>query len=941
MFRFFSSLKLAVVVILGIALSLAIGTVLESVYDTRTAQYWLYRSPWLYSLLILLGVNIFCVALSRLPWKKKHIPFLLAHCGILILLAGSWITQRAGLDGSMRITEGESTSAVDLESASFVVWENEKVQTVFIPWLPPRLPFFLEFKPILLDAYKLKIDQFLSHADPLVSFVPSAQGGAALHFRFTAALMGISQEFWLWEGDPEWQRVQAGLVQFSLNSHSSSLKQKVSANLRQLDFSFKKDGMLHYSFGKVSHDHLSGHVIHPPWKGGIEITLLKYLPHAKPFTTYQAAQVQYGNQAPSSAIHVEVEGGEGVWLGLGTRASVKVRGREWEIGYFSKRVILPFAIQLDRFAIEYDPGTQSPASFASRVTILGGEKGNEKKEAEVSMNEPLQWNGYTFYQSSYEDQLPRPVTSIFSVNRDPGRFWKYLGSLLIVLGTILLFLKFFKKKSKMAFCCSLFFFLSQFLSVPALSAEPVTLSPHSNWSFTTMALIPIQSGGRIKSFGSYAREAVFFETGRFQWNRWHPVDLLLSWIAEPTSWQQTEWVQSLRGDRLGLFHAVVSGQAWALVPQPDPRAWHSLLDQEQGDEGEIIRGYFKDLLRFYRAGNAVGFERASFLLKTAVEEAIPGYKRHLKNVIATEEIYAWVRPFWIACFIYGLSFLFSLFNQLRLTRFFFGAAVFLHILGILARCFIAGRPPVTNMYESLIWVCLGIAVFAWVLYYTYRKSALLSVSSLLAAFGLFTSEQAPLILDPSLHPLMPVLRSHFWLTIHVLTITLGYAAFALTLGLSNVTLFYFIRRSSFDLHQKKIMSLNQLTYRAMQLGVVFIAAGTILGGVWADYSWGRFWGWDPKEVWALITLLCYLVILHGRYTEWMDHFGFAAWTTVSFLSVIMAWYGVNFILGVGLHSYGFSTGGTPWVAGFVVVQLLYVFIVSIVFKLTTSPRSKG
>jgi ABC-type transport system involved in cytochrome c biogenesis permease subunit len=159
-----------------------------------------------------------------------------------------------------------------------------------------------------------------------------------------------------------------------------------------------------------------------------------------------------------------------------------------------------------------------------------------------------------------------------------------------------------------------------------------------------------------------------------------------------------------------------------------------------------------------------------------------------------------------------------------------------------------------------------------------------------------------------------------------LTITLGYAAFALTLGLADMTLFHFMRKAK----SQTISSLNQLTYRAMQFGVVLIAAGTILGGIWADYSWGRFWGWDPKEVWALITLLCYLTILHGRFTNWMSQFGFAAFSAVSFLSVVMAWYGVNFILGVGLHSYGFSTGGTPWVIGFVVIQLAYVGLAALI-----------
>jgi ABC-type transport system involved in cytochrome c biogenesis permease subunit len=98
-------------------------------------------------------------------------------------------------------------------------------------------------------------------------------------------------------------------------------------------------------------------------------------------------------------------------------------------------------------------------------------------------------------------------------------------------------------------------------------------------------------------------------------------------------------------------------------------------------------------------------------------------------------------------------------------------------------------------------------------------------------------------------------------------------------------------------------------YRAMQVGVLLVATGTILGGVWADSSWGRFWGWDPKEVWALITLLVYLVPLHGRFAGWVTPFGLVVSAVVCFGSVLMAWYGVNFVLGVGLHSYGFSEGG--------------------------------
>ena len=113
-------------------------------------------------------------------------------------------------------------------------------------------------------------------------------------------------------------------------------------------------------------------------------------------------------------------------------------------------------------------------------------------------------------------------------------------------------------------------------------------------------------------------------------------------------------------------------------------------------------------------------------------------------------------------------------------------------------------------------------------------------------------------------------------------------------------------------------------YRVLQLGVLLLAAGTILGGVWANYSWGRFWGWDPKETWALIALLCYITTLHGRLAGWWSEFGLVVASVVCFLAVLMAWYGVNFVLGKGLHSYGFGIGGETYVGTFVVADLLFV-----------------
>ncbi len=223
-----------------------------------------------------------------------------------------------------------------------------------------------------------------------------------------------------------------------------------------------------------------------------------------------------------------------------------------------------------------------------------------------------------------------------------------------------------------------------------------------------------------------------------------------------------------------------------------------------------------------------------------------------------------------------------------------------------------------------------------------------------AALGLLAAlaaYYAP-VLDKSISPLRPVLRDNFWLTIHVLTITASYGAGALALGLGNMALFHYLfgryrnpeapgaeavaqgHRPAGgvlmyqEIHRREPAACAPLaayTYKAMQVAVLLLAAGTILGALWADVAWGRFWGWDAKEVWALISLLVYLVILHGRYAGLFGNFGLAAFSVVGATSIIMAWYGVNFVLSVGLHSYGRGTGGLPVVASFVLLDWVFVF----------------
>lgn len=320
-----------------------------------------------------------------------------------------------------------------------------------------------------------------------------------------------------------------------------------------------------------------------------------------------------------------------------------------------------------------------------------------------------------------------------------------------------------------------------------------------------------------------------------------------------------------------------------------------------------------------------------------VQDKNPGYKKHLFEV-KVEAHYQKLDPFRKAWVLYLLGLLIvwlfsvpvikklsipggwvkSIFTWSSVLS--LSSAFLLHGYGMFLRSWIMGRPPVTNMYETLIWVPWVSVIMGALLWRFQKFFSALICACLLALFCLLLADSTPShLLDKSLQPLEAVLRSNFWLSTHVLVITMSYAAFFLAFVLGDVLLFFFMtaKRASVPIYIRSID-------RCIQVGVVLLAAGTVLGGVWADYSWGRFWGWDPKETWALITLLGYIALLHGRLAGWLKEFGLAVGSVVVFFLVLMAWYGVNYVLGQGLHSYGFGAGGVEYVSAFVVAHLMYV-----------------
>ena len=247
-----------------------------------------------------------------------------------------------------------------------------------------------------------------------------------------------------------------------------------------------------------------------------------------------------------------------------------------------------------------------------------------------------------------------------------------------------------------------------------------------------------------------------------------------------------------------------------------------------------------------------------------------------------------------------------------------GLSVGVQLLLITLRVIISGRAPITNMYETVLFSGTGALILAMILGHIKKEKIYVYMGLSYSLCTLMMINFANGMLTATISPLVPVLRDNFWLSTHVTTIILSYGALALSWVLANTIL---IKRKFGKMTKKEENQHADIIYTTLKWGTVLLAAGIILGGVWADYSWGRFWGWDPKETWSLIVLCLYMAILHGRYTSWIKNDRFVSVTAAAFLSVMMAWFGVNYILASGLHSYGFSEGGAIFLGSFFLIQI--------------------
>ena len=252
------------------------------------------------------------------------------------------------------------------------------------------------------------------------------------------------------------------------------------------------------------------------------------------------------------------------------------------------------------------------------------------------------------------------------------------------------------------------------------------------------------------------------------------------------------------------------------------------------------------------------------------------------------------------------------------------AGFMFHTLGLGLRWYIAGRSPMSNGYESMIFISWVTLLAGFI--FSRRSAFALSATAVLASMTLMVAHLS--FMDPEITNLVPVLKS-YWLTLHVSVITgsYGFLGLGAILGLINLILLALSNEKNISRIAITIDELTVINYKTLTLGLYFLTIGTFLGAVWANESWGRYWGWDPKETWSLITIIMYSIVIHSRTIPGMkDIFTFNLISLFAFSSVLMTYFGVNYYLS-GMHSY--ASGDPIPVPSFVYIAIVVLAALSL------------
>ncbi len=652
----------------------------------------------------------------------------------------------------------------------------------------------------------------------------------------------------------------------------------------------------------------------------------------------------------ATSYFLKIEGSMGIWEG--ESASV-IQDRDAR-GALRSEHRLPFVVHLDQFVLDTYPGTMRPSGFMSRVQVTDNATGRTFP-ADIWMNHELRYRGFSLFQSSYSQADGRQST-VLSVSKDPGQDLVFTGYLTLLAGMIIVL------ATRIA---------SARESAPRESAPEQRRAGRGAGRKALLALfllagaglahgapvldsvrrLPVQHDGRAMPLDTLARETVREITGASAWHGADPTASFTSWLFDPATASTLPLIKV--GSRafvrdLGLPEGTshVSFMTLMQLPRLVQQVQAAHQAEEQGrprvgllKDAEAIDkrlGLMQGVLQQQLvrplpvpgnpkvAWNAPLGVNQDLLARLMVGPRLEGWPE--AGQMDTEVLYNWLHPARLSLIILLASLAFSLAAWRKQSRRLDGIAFAVLVAGfammswgIQLRWVAAGRIPAANMYESMLFLAWGVGLFAIVAYALLRNRVVVVNAAGMAALAMMLVDLLPI--DGFIHPVAPVLAGTPWLAIHVPIIMVSYSILALGLVVAHMQIGFTIFAPG---RVELIDRMYDLLYWYIFVGSLFLIAGIITGSMWAASSWGRYWGWDPKEVWSLVAFLAYMAILHAKLERLIGKFGVAAISIAAFQTILMTYLGVNFVLTTGMHSYGM--GDSP-----VLMWMLLVAAVEVIF----------
>ena len=1000
------STRLMAILFLSFSIAMGVGTFVESKYNTDTARIWVYNAWWFEAIMLFFMINFIGNIKRYNLLRKEKWATLMLHLSFILIIAGAFITRYISYEGMMPIREGETEK---------IFYSDKMYLTLFVDGeYKGEMRRRVFEKPLLLSPvtnnnfsisekfdtteFEVNYENFILGAREVIK--PDPKG--SLLFKIVEAGDGGREEHFLKEGEVQnLHNTLFALNKFTPGAINITINDSISTIQTPFEGEFMR--MADKLQGKVAKDIAQPLMMRSLYTIG-DMRIVFPEPALKGNIGYDSANdFKAKEHTDALVLKLTADGQEKIITLLGTKGlvgesqTVKIGKIDYTFFYGNKVHTLPFSIKLNDFIAQKYPGTEkSYSSFESQVTVRNG---TEVFDARVFMNNILDYEGYRFFQSSFD---PDEKGTVLSVSHD------YWGTIITYIGYFMLYFALmaimFTKHSRFAdlkrklevvktkkanLLPLLLLFLSfgafaqdhnnaQFLSEKQLDSVIEKRKVPEEHAAKFGRLIVQDAGGRMKPINTFSSELLRKVSHENTYKGMNSDQVFLSMTQGGNIWIQVPLIYMKSGNdsirkiigidadkkyasfidffdnqgnykllpylenayksanpnqfekdfietdkKVNIMEDALSGTILKIFPIPDDlnNKWVSFPELANAGMKGMAATYTQNILQMYfnaleEASVSKDYKQADGLLesingfqKKYGSKVLPSDEKITSEILYNKYDVFQKLPYWYmyAAILMLLFTILKIFKERKSLNFLVntmhiivGLLFALHTFALIARWYISGHAPWSNAYESIIYVAWATMFFGLAFD---RKSKLTVASSAFVAAMILTAAYMNWI-DPEIGNLQPVLNS-YWLMIHVAIIVASYGPFALgmILGVVSLILILFTTESNKEKMKLNIKEITYINEMALTIGLIMLTIGNFLGGQWANESWGRYWGWDPKETWALISIMVYAFVIHSRFVpalrgKWI----FNLMSVFAFLSIMFTYFGVNFHL-VGLHSY--------------------------------------